>query len=132
MTRSMKRLPDAELEIMNVLWEADCPLSRADIESGLAESKAWAPTTVLTFLSRLMEKGYVLCEKHGRFNMYAAGVSKQQYLEWENQTFLDRFYDSSVTNFVAAACLSQNVTESDIDELQRLLTGMKLEKELDG
>lgn len=132
MTRTMKRLPDAELEIMNALWEANCPLSRADIEAALAKEKEWAPTTVLTFLARLLEKGYVTSEKRGRFNMYAACVNKKTYLEWENQTFLDRFYDSSLSNFVASACQTDSVTQNDIDELQRLLCGLKMEKELNG
>ena len=132
MTRTMKRLSDAELEIMNVLWDAGCALSRMDIEKGLADIKAWAPTTVLTFLARLIEKGFVSCEKHGRFNMYSAYIGRKQYLEWENRMFLDRFYDSSVANFVASACQGRDVSAADIEELRRLLSGMKMEKELEG
>lgn len=132
MNRSMKRLPDAELEIMNVLWEAQCPLSRTDVEGALAHNKEWAPTTVLTFLARLVEKGFVSCEKRGRFNMFSAYISKNEYLEWENRTFLDRFYGSSIKNFVECACNGNNVSDEDISELSRFLAGMNMENELKG
>ena len=31
----IKRLPDAELEIMNALWDADAPLTAAELETAL-------------------------------------------------------------------------------------------------
>ena len=31
----IKRLPDAELEIMNALWDADAPLTAAELELSL-------------------------------------------------------------------------------------------------
>ena len=33
----IKRLPDAELEIMNALWDADAPLTAAELETALPE-----------------------------------------------------------------------------------------------
>ena len=32
----IKRLPDAELEIMNALWDADAPLTAAELETALS------------------------------------------------------------------------------------------------
>ena len=52
----IKRLPDAELEIMNALWDADAPLTAAALEAALP-GQPRARTTLLTLLSRLEEKG---------------------------------------------------------------------------
>ena len=52
----IKRLPDAELEIMNALWDADAALP----------GPPRARTTLLTLLARLEEKGCVTREKQGR------------------------------------------------------------------
>ena len=54
----IKRLPDAELEIMNALWDADAPLTAAELETALPGPPR-ARTTLLTLLARLEEKGYI-------------------------------------------------------------------------
>ena len=51
----IKRLPDAELEIMNALWDADAPLTAAELETALPGPPR-ARTTLLTLLARLEEK----------------------------------------------------------------------------
>ena len=43
----IKRLPDAELEIMNALWDADAPLTAAELETALPGPPR-ARTTLLT------------------------------------------------------------------------------------
>ena len=58
----IKRLPDAELEIMNALWDADAPLTAAELETALPGPPR-ARTTLLTLLARLEEKGCVTREK---------------------------------------------------------------------
>ena len=60
----IKRLPDAELEIMNALWDADAPLTAAELETALPGPPR-ARTTLLTLLARLEEKGCVTREKAG-------------------------------------------------------------------
>ena len=47
----IKRLPDAELEIMNALWDADAPLTAAELETALPGPPR-ARTTLLTLLAR--------------------------------------------------------------------------------
>lgn len=46
----IKRLPDAELEIMNALWDADAPLTAAELETALPGPPR-ARTTLLTLLA---------------------------------------------------------------------------------
>ena len=61
----IKRLPDAELEIMNALWDADAPLTAAELETALPGPPR-ARTTLQTLLARLEEKGCVTREAPGR------------------------------------------------------------------
>ena len=60
----IKRLPDAELEIMNALWDAAAPLTAAELETALPGPPR-ARTTLLTLLARLEEKGCVKPRKAG-------------------------------------------------------------------
>ena len=52
-----KKLSDAELDIMLAIWQSPPPVQRADLEEQL-QSHNWADTTLLTLLSKLVEKGY--------------------------------------------------------------------------
>ncbi len=70
----IKRLPDAELEIMNALWDADAPLTAAELETALPGPPR-ARTTLLTLLARLEEKGCVTREKQGRGYLYTVALT---------------------------------------------------------
>ena len=74
----IKRLPDAELEIMNALWDADAPLTAAELETALPGPPR-ARTTLLTLLARLEEKGCVTREKQGRGYLYTAALTRADH-----------------------------------------------------
>ena len=63
---TIRRLPDAELEVMQAIWECEEPVSRADIDVILKDTHPMALTTQLTLLTRLSEKGFIRIEKEGR------------------------------------------------------------------
>lgn len=85
-----KRLPDSELDIMLVIWEAKEPVSRAYIEQQIKKKKKIAATTVLTLLSRLCDKGFVSCEKKGNMNLYTAIVNDQDYKNSESRSIIKK------------------------------------------
>ena len=49
-----KRLPDAELEVMQTIWTLTPPVTAAEVQQHA--SSDWKMTSVLTFLSRLTDK----------------------------------------------------------------------------
>ncbi|MEA5038879.1 MAG: BlaI/MecI/CopY family transcriptional regulator, partial [Clostridiaceae bacterium] len=63
MNPPIRRLPDAELEVMQAVWECVPPVSRTDIERILQKRRPLAATTVLTVLARLTEKRFLSVEK---------------------------------------------------------------------
>ena len=71
----MKKLPDSELEIMLIIWEYDRPVTRFEIESKLDADRKLSPTTILSFLSRLQEKGFLDVRKDGKNNIYSAIIA---------------------------------------------------------
>ena len=66
MADPIRRLPDAELTVMQAVWACPTPVYRTDLEEALRASHPMAPTTLLTLLSRLAEKGFLAVEKEGR------------------------------------------------------------------
>ncbi len=116
----IKRLPESELEIMQIIWKKSAPASRVDIEQALQKTHPLAPTTILTLLTRLCEKGFLSFKKEGRSNLYEPLITEKEYLAAESRSFLDRVFHGSVASFATALCDS-GVTKEELEELRRLL-----------
>ena len=122
MTRDTRRLPDAELAVMQALW---APAGRSDLEGVLQSTHPMAATTLLTLLSRLGDKGFVRSEKVGRSARYTPLVSQEDYLAGQSRRFLDQLCGGSLSTFANALC-SSGLTRQELDELRDLLNGGKL------
>lgn len=114
------RLPDGELSIMQIVWKNTPPVSRSVIENELRQKKVLAPSTIITFLTRLCDKGFLRVEHQGRINLYTPLVEQKDYLAGESRDFLDRVYGGSVSAFAASLC-DGGLTPEEVEELRRLL-----------
>ena len=123
----IKRLPDAELEIMNALWDAAAPLTAVELETALP-CPPRARTTLLTLLARLEEKGCVNRENQGRGYLYTATLTRSEYLPAESKSAWHRLFGGSPRSFVAALAETDALTDADIDELAAYLEELKKER----
>ena len=122
------KLTKSELEIMNVLWKAERPLSRGDILS-LSEDKTWKDNSIHILLNGMLKKeaiqeaGFARSGKvWGR--LYAPAVTIQEYYA-ENL-----FAQASTKEFpllFSAMINSEGVTAELIDELEEILQKRKQE-----
>ena len=65
----MKKIPDAELELMMVIWDSEQPVSRMEIEMKLGNGRDVVPSTLLSLLSRLEKKGICAQGKAGQHQL---------------------------------------------------------------
>ena len=124
----MKRLPDSELELMMIIWDAGKPVTRTEIEERLPRERRLSATPILSFLSRLEEKGFVRVQKDGRSNVYEPLIQKEAYLRAESRSIWKRLYQNSIGNFMAALGQGDDLTEQDLDELQEFLDRKRKER----
>lgn len=121
MKKKIKRLPDSELDIMLIIWDAGVPMLRAEIEEKVKEKRELATTTILSLLSRLEEKGFVKVEKQGKSNIYYPLVDEQEYLQNEGKSMLEKLYGNSLKNFVAALYDGKAIDQGKLKELRDFL-----------
>lgn len=115
-----KRLPDAELAVMQAIWACEGPAKRAQIEENLQKTHPMAATTLLTLLSRLAGRGFVQIEKTGRSAVYTPLVRQEDYLAWQSRRFLDTLCGGHVDAFAAALC-GGSLTQEELRQLRELL-----------
>lgn len=118
--KEMTALPDGELEIMQIVWQCQPPVSRSIIEEKLKKEKYLAPSTILTFLTRLCDRGFLRSERHGRMNLYTPLISKRDYLAKESRRMLERLYGGSISAFAVSLCDS-GITKDEIETLRKML-----------
>jgi len=119
------RLPDAELEVMQVLWRCEAPVARSTVEAEMAKLRPMAQTTLLTLLTRLAEKGFVQIEKQGRSSVYTPLVSQADYQARQSKRFVDQLFGGSMSAF-ASALTASGLSKEDLDELRKMLEEGKL------
>lgn len=109
----------AELEVMQILWEADEPLTVQTVCDKLPSNK-WAYKTVGTLLVRMEEKGAVTSEKRGRVNFYTPVLDKEEYTKAQTKDFVSRLYHGSVKELAVSLFQSEDMTEDDIEEIRKM------------
>lgn len=120
MKTAIRRLPDAELEVMQAIWACEPPVSRTDIDEILRDTHPMAQTTLLTVLTRLSEEGFVEIRKEGRSARYIPVVAKQDYLAQQSRRFVEKVCKGSLPAFAAALCDS-GLTKDELAQLRELL-----------
>lgn len=117
----MKKLPDAELELMMIIWNIGESVTRTEIEERLNPTRNIVPSTILTLLSRLTERGFLKMDKKGKTNYYTPLVSKKDYQRSTGKNFLERVFDNSLASFMAAMYDGGEIGEEELKELKRYI-----------
>ena len=125
MQEEIKRLPDAELEIMLIVWKANPPISATHILEQLKSQRKWSLQTLFTVLTRLTEKGFLSCEKQGRSNLYHAIVEENAYKQLEGKSILERVYGNSFKNLVVSLIAGDAIDKDDLAELRDYLNRLE-------
>ena len=120
MSNRIRRLPDAEQEVMQSIWACQSPVARTNIENILCKEHPMAMTTLLTLLTRLSEKGFITITKNGRRSYYTPLISQEDYLASQSKTFFEKLCGRNISTFAAALCDS-GLTKEEIAELRSLL-----------
>lgn len=120
MSQEIRRLPDAELEVMQAVWDCTMPAERSAIQEQLKNTHPMAPTTLLTVLGRLAEKGFLEIDKTHRNARYTPRITRQAYLASQSRRFVDKLCGGSLSAFASALC-DGGLTREELKELRALL-----------
>ena len=117
-----KRISDAELDLMEVLWAADAPLTSADVAERL-EVRGWSLATIKTMLSRLVVKGAISHREDGRRFLYSPAIKREAYVGSESRRFVDRLFGGRLSPLVARLAEADALDEEDIAAIEAALRG---------
>ncbi|WP_270997575.1 BlaI/MecI/CopY family transcriptional regulator [Listeria seeligeri] len=123
---SIKSISKSEFEVMKVIWDFGRAVQYVDVAEKLAEKDySWKKNTILTFLTRLVEKKLLRVKKIGRKNEYYALVSESEYLGQQTENFLEDIYEGDVKGLITNLVQKDLITVDEIDDLQEYWKRMK-------
>lgn len=115
-----KKISEAELTVLELLWEANEPLPVTPIRIQLGEKWGWDASTAKTLLRRLCDKGAVKAEKRDVF-YYRPLLSREEYRSWSTGSLVERIYRGSARDLVASLVAEKRLTQADLEELREIL-----------
>ena len=121
-------LTKSEMEIMDVLWQSDCALSRADLLAH-SEDKNWKDSSVHILLNGLLNKGAIReygfvkrSKTYGR--TFLPTVTREEY--FANTVFSYR-NKPEITGLVAALLHRPEITPDTLAAIEKLVAQRKNE-----
>jgi predicted transcriptional regulator len=116
---------DAELEILQLLWEYG-PCSVRFIHEKLAANKEIGYTTTLKTMQIMNEKGITTRNTNQRTHIYFANIQEDATKGNLLNDFLKSTFNGSTRNLVMHALGNNKVSEQELEEIKALIN--KIEK----
>lgn len=114
-------LGEAELDVMRALWDHG-PQTVRDVMNRLHDrGRTVAYTTVLTFLTRLEQKGVVASDKRDQAYVYRTKISRQSVTLSRIKALVDQLYDGAAAPMLAQLIEHERFTPDELSHLRRLI-----------
>ena len=115
-------LTKSEMQIMDVLWESDQPLSRADLLAK-SEEKSWKDSSVHILLNGLLQKG-AICEvgfvkrskTYGR--TFSPAMTREEYFA---STIFSHRYQPEIVGLFEALLKREDITAEQLEAIRKLV-----------
>jgi BlaI family penicillinase repressor len=121
MAEKLSDLGDAELEVLKALWDGGPSTVRQVLNLLQQRGRRVAYTTVLTFLSRLEQKGFVRSDKSDLAYVYRAKVTRERVSRIRIQELIEQLYDGVAGPLAVQLVKDEHLTPVEIEELHRLI-----------
>lgn len=121
-------LGEQELEVLRYIAE-HAPVTAREVAERFGDEQGLARTTILTVMERLRRKGFITRRRREGVYHYSPRVAQQEVLQGIVRQFIERTLGGSVSPVVAYLSQARKVSDSDLQELQRLVDELKAERE---
>ena len=114
------KISASEVEVLEVLWQADAPMPIAAIRARPGGGPPMGRLHRQNLLRRLCEKGAVEAEKREVF-YYRPILTRQEYQAWSTSSLIDKVYRGSAKDLVAALVERSQLSAQDLEDLRSIL-----------
>ena len=117
---AIPKIHESEYRFCLILWEHE-PVTAAELVKLCRERLGWKRTTTYTVIKRLGERG-VLKNENGTVRSL---ISKGEAQAFEIDELVEKKFEGSLPAFVAAFTRRRDLSEEDLDEVQRMIDQLR-------
>ena len=128
MSGKQLRPTDAELEILQILWELG-PVSVRTVNERLNERREVGYTTTLKIMQIMLEKGLVVRNTASRSHIYAAGVQETDIQKQLLNRFVQSAFRGSASQLVMQLLGNHKATEEELEQIKALIREIEKDKQ---
>ncbi|QDT43670.1 Methicillin resistance regulatory protein MecI [Gimesia alba] len=114
-------MTDVEWVIMNVVWEHE-PCAAGTVQEVLAETHAWAYSTVKTTMDRMVVKGQLTRKSIRNLNLFSSAISPENAKRGELKRLLSRAFDGALTPMLQFIVDEEELSAEEIQQLRKLIS----------
>ncbi|MBP3495416.1 MAG: BlaI/MecI/CopY family transcriptional regulator [Clostridia bacterium] len=119
---NIRKLPEAEFDVMVALWDCKVsPVNTAYLMENVGKHKGWKAPTLISFLSRLEERGFIHSEKKGKERYYYTDAKKEEYIRGVTFDFIERYHSGSFVKMMDLMYGKNSLSSNELDEMLRWL-----------
>ncbi len=107
---------ESEYRFCLILWEHE-PISASSLAKLCLEQLGWKRTTTYTVIKRLADRGVLSNDN----SMIVSLITKEQVQASDINELVDKRFGGSVPTFIAAFAKHQDLSDADLDEMQRMI-----------
>ncbi|MBR2402649.1 MAG: BlaI/MecI/CopY family transcriptional regulator [Lachnospiraceae bacterium] len=120
---NIPKIFESEYRFCEILWENE-PVSSTELVRLCAEQLEWKKSTTYTVIRRLSERGVIKSEDA----IVTSLVSREEAQSAESKEVVERTFNGSLPQFIAAFTRQQNLTESELDKIQKMIDDYRREQ----
>lgn len=110
------KIHESEYRFCLIMWEFE-PITTVALVKLCQERLGWKRTTTYTVIKRLEERGVL----KNNNSMITSLVSKDDTQAYEIDELVEKKFEGSLPAFIAAFTKHQNLSENDLEEVQRMI-----------
>ncbi|MHC4483253.1 MAG: BlaI/MecI/CopY family transcriptional regulator [Planctomycetota bacterium] len=117
-------LANAELAVMDVLWQNEKPITARYIREQLYPDAAKPQHgTVQRLLQRLEDKGYVERDRSLSVHLFSAAISRQTYAGRQLESLADKLTEGSFAPLITHLIKEKKISRKEINRIRAILDG---------
>ncbi|MCC7293304.1 MAG: BlaI/MecI/CopY family transcriptional regulator [Phycisphaerales bacterium] len=111
-----------EHHLLRIVWRMN-PVSARDVLDAHNHSadKVLAYTTVMTLLTRMVEKGALTVDRSRQPFLFTAAISREQMLAQRVRDFVDQFFDGQSTELALKLVEESPISAESLQRLEEIL-----------
>ncbi|MBQ9120835.1 MAG: BlaI/MecI/CopY family transcriptional regulator [Clostridia bacterium] len=108
-------MPESDFDVMREVWGAESEVNTAYLMEKVGKQRGWKAPTLISFLVRLEERGFVASEKKGKERYYTSAVDREDYLHAVTEDFVKRYHGGSFVALMDSLYRDKGLSGSDLD-----------------